>query len=94
MTKGWVDRVWNNGWAYGARKLPHQKALMIGLAANGAQGYRERGDEAAMRSQLLVGILNYCGIKNADLRLFYDALENDEIRGTHIEEARRLGRAF
>ena len=20
-TKGWIDRVWNNGWAYGGRKL-------------------------------------------------------------------------
>lgn len=94
MTKGWIDRVWNNGWAYGARKLPHQKALMIGVAANSAEGYRERGDLAAMRSQLLVGVLNYCGIMNADLRLFYDALETDEIRAGLIEEARRLGRDF
>jgi NAD(P)H dehydrogenase (quinone) len=27
-TKGWIDRVWNNGWAYGARKLPHKKARL------------------------------------------------------------------
>ena len=35
-TKGWIDRVWNNGWAYGARTLPHQKALLIGAASNDA----------------------------------------------------------
>ena len=33
MLKGWIDRVWNNGWAYGARKLPHRRALLIGTAA-------------------------------------------------------------
>jgi hypothetical protein len=33
MLKGWIDRVWNNGWAYGARKLPHRRALLIGTLA-------------------------------------------------------------
>src|SRR5262245_12803221 len=32
-TKGWIDRVWNNGWAYGDRKLKHRKALLLGTAA-------------------------------------------------------------
>ena len=29
-TKGWIDRVWSNGWAYGSRKLPHRSALSHG----------------------------------------------------------------
>lgn len=94
MTKGWIDRVWNNGWAYGARRLPHQKALMIGIAANSAEGYRKRGYDEAMRVQLVVGIMNYCGIENADLALLYDALETDQSREDLIAEARRLGREF
>jgi len=94
MTKGWIDRVWNNGWAYGARKLPQERALMIGVAANSEDGYRKRGYDEAMRVQLEVGILNYCGIENAALALLYDALETDEIRATLLEEARHLGRTF
>jgi len=36
MTKGWIDRVWNNGWAYGAAKLPHAGALLIGTGSSDA----------------------------------------------------------
>lgn len=94
MTKGWIDRVWNNGWAYGARKLSLEKAQLIGLAANSEDGYRKRGYAEAMRVQLLVGIMNYCGIENADLRLFYDAHEGVDIREDLIGRARQLGREF
>jgi NAD(P)H dehydrogenase (quinone) len=94
MTKGWIDRVWNNGWSYGARKLALDKALLIGVAANSEDGYRKRGYDEAMRVQLLVGIMNYCGIEKADLALLYDALETDQIREDMIAEARRLGRVF
>ena len=94
MTKGWIDRVWNNGWSYGARKLSHEKALVIGVAANSEEGYRKRGYEEAMRVQLLVGIMNYCGIENAELKLLYDVLETPEIRNAILDEARQLGRAF
>ena len=31
ILKGWIDRVWNRGWAYGPRKLGLRKGLMIGL---------------------------------------------------------------
>jgi putative NADPH-quinone reductase len=29
MLKGWIDRVWNNGWAYGDRKLSHRRAVLL-----------------------------------------------------------------
>lgn len=93
-TKGWIDRVWNNGWAYGARKLPHQKALMIGVGASSANGFRKRGYDEAMRVQLVVGIMNFCGIENADLKLMVDALDGDAERRARIAEARQLGREF
>ena len=52
MLKGWIDRVWNHGWAYGDRKLPHRKALFLGVAdsrqelLHGALG--DEGDRLAL----------------------------------------------
>jgi NAD(P)H dehydrogenase (quinone) len=90
-TKGWVDRVWNNGWAYGARKLPHKQALLVGTAAASAEAYAKRGFEQAMRTQLLTGMMAYCGIAESELCLLYGALGTEEVRGEHLKRARALG---
>lgn len=90
-TKGWIDRVWNNGWAYGARKLPHGKALLIGAASSGEAGYAKRGYDTAMRTQLLTGIVHYCGIPEAHLELLYDVEAGPEARAAHLARARHLG---
>lgn len=29
--KGWIDRVWNHGWAYGGRNYPHGTVLMVAI---------------------------------------------------------------
>ena len=93
-TKGWIDRVWNHGWAYGARKLPHTRALMIGTGSSTAEGFAKRGYDGAMRTQLVTGILNYCGIADAELRLLCDATGDAKVRTAHLAEARRFGCNF
>ncbi|MBL8710022.1 MAG: NAD(P)H oxidoreductase [Rhodospirillaceae bacterium] len=93
-TKGWIDRVWNNGWAYGERKLPHRKALLIGTASSDAAGYAKRGYDDAMRAQLLVGTMNYCGIADASLEFFFDVMESDAARAKLLARAKELGRTF
>ena len=94
MLKGWIDRVWNNGWAYGARKLPHRRALLVATAAGNAEDYRRRGYDRAMLTQIVTGIMNYCGIADAELRVLYDVTEDAERRRAHLQEARALGRSF
>ena len=94
MLKGWIDRVWNNGWAYGARKLPHRRALLIATAAGNAEDYQRRGYDRAMLTQIVTGIMNYCGIRDAELRLLYDVTEDAESRQAHLREARALGHSF
>jgi len=99
LLKGWIDRVWNNGWAYGARRLPHQRALLVGTAAGSAEDYRARGYDQAMLTQLVSGIMNYCGIPEADLRLLYDVTDSDlsggaERRRLQLKQVRTLGRSF
>ena len=93
-TKGWIDRVWNRGWAYDPSTLALRKVLMIGAGASGAAGFAKRGYEEAMRVQLVTGVLKYCGAPDADLRLLYDVLESEEVRRGCLAEARRLGREF
>jgi NAD(P)H dehydrogenase (quinone) len=90
-TKGWIDRVWNNGWAYGSRRLPHQRALLIGTASSSAEVYRKRSYDEAMKTQLLTGIMNYCGIPKADLVLLHDVTADPAVRQGHIEKVHRLG---
>lgn len=93
-TKGWIDRVWNNGWAYGARKLPHRRALLVGSAAGSAAGYAKDGYDQAMRSQILTGIMDYCGIPEAELHLLFGVLDDDETRRRHLATARQLGETY
>ena len=93
-TKGWIDRVWNNGWAYGARKLPHRKALLIGTASGDEAGYLKRRYDEAMRIQLVTGIMNYCGIADARLEFFYDVMRGTEHRADLFARAEELGRRF
>lgn len=93
-TKGWIDRVWNHGWAYGGRFLPHRKALLLGTASGDREGYRTRRYEEAMRIQLLTGTMAYCGIPESELHLFYDVMGSDAIRRGHLETARQLGKEF
>lgn len=94
-TKGWIDRVWNRGWAYGPRKLGLRKGLMIGLGASGPDQFAKRGYDQAMQTQLVTGILNYCGIEDGALELLLETTApDDQIRTALLERARELGRNF
>ncbi|TDQ83214.1 NAD(P)H dehydrogenase (quinone) [Dongia mobilis] len=93
-TKGWIDRVWNKDWAYDGAKLPHQKALLIGTAAGDEAGYLKRGYDEAMRTQLLVGVMNYCGIQDASLEFLFDVMQSPETRAILLARAEELGAAF
>lgn len=75
ILKGWIDRVWNHGFAYGGRTFPHRRVWMIGLAGTNEAAYRKRGYDDAMRVQLEVGILDYCGVQDCRLELLYGVTE-------------------
>ncbi|MGO4685602.1 NAD(P)H oxidoreductase [Hyphomicrobium sp. 2TAF46] len=94
LLKGWIDRVWNNGWAYGDRKYPHSRAWMLAIAGSSAEAYAKRGYDDAMRTQLEVGILGYCGIAETRLEILFDAIEGPPGPETILATARRLGSEF
>jgi hypothetical protein len=47
-----------------------------------------------MLTQIVTGIMNYCGIADAELRVLYDVTEDAQHRQAHLQEARALGRSF
>lgn len=93
-TKGWIDRVWNNGWAYDAGRINHRRALLIGTASGSAASYAKRGYDQAMRVQLLTGTMDYCGIPKSELHLLYDVMESDATRAKLLDEAEGLGKKY
>lgn len=93
-TKGWIDRVWNRGWAYGPRKLPLQKARMLALCSSDAGHYAKRGYDTAMRTQLVTGVMDYCGIADAGIEFLHGTLGDDAARAGLLQQARQLGAAF
>ena len=95
MLKGWIDRVWNNGWAYGDRDLTGKRGIALALAANDAESYAKRDYDRAIETEIRVGIFDYCGIGNAALHLLHDTTTGDPATGAAIvERARQIGREF
>ena len=92
MLKGWIDRVWNHGFAYGGATYPHRRAWMIGVAGATDDVYRKRGYDDAMRVQLEVGVLEYSGVVERRLEILYGAIEGHS--AAIIERAHTLGVEF
>lgn len=94
LLKGWIDRVWNHGWAYGhGARYPHDKVLMLAVAGSSAADYAKRGYDQAMVVQLETGILRYCGVPDARLQMLYDSFEASG-RAAMLQDAARLGADF
>lgn len=94
LLKGWIDRVWNHGWAYGNAKIPVRRGWMIGIAGGERKLFEKRGYDKAMVTSLDVGILDYCGIPERRLEVLYGALEGGDAVQTLLAEARRLAAEF
>lgn len=93
-TKGWIDRVWNHGWAYGDRKFPHRKAVLLAVCSSDAEQYAKRRYDDAMRTQLVTGIIDYCGIRDGALEYLHGSLASEEIRRGLLDRAAEIGRTF
>ena len=92
LLKGWIDRVWNLGFAYGGQNYPQRRVWMLGLAGTSAEAYAKRGYDAAMRTQLETGVLEYCGVPERRLEILYGTLEGGAAAA--LERAAALGREF
>jgi NAD(P)H dehydrogenase (quinone) len=97
LLKGWVDRVFSNGWAYdegpdikSVKRLRHLNVHLVGLGGASASTYERRGYRAAMKTQIDHGIFDYCGARVVTSELLLGSEAADV--ALHLEAARTIGR--
>jgi putative NADPH-quinone reductase len=73
VVKGWIDRVWNYGFAYGRSRprLAGKRMLWLGLAGGPDSDYAKAGLDSAMDVQLRFGVSEFCGIADSSVRLLH-----------------------
>jgi len=101
VLKGWIDRVFNLGWAYanesGVERGTLRDRPTVLLAVGGApeRTYRKYGYDQAMQVQMETGILGYCGLYDVETHLFYEVDGTaPEERGRYLARAREMGRGL
>lgn len=102
LLKGWIDRVFANGWAYddsaydeGAdtglvKKLGRLKVHLVAIGGASLGTYTRHGYLGAMRTQIDHGIFDYCGAQVAASELLIPSATEPAER--QLETARALGR--
>lgn len=100
MLKGWIDRIFTEGWAYRfspdnvAGLMTLRKVAMLGSAGSTASAYRRYGYQGAMQRAIDAGIFGYCGIKDVELHVFPQVDGSPERRPGYLERAREIGRGL
>ncbi|GAA4812967.1 NAD(P)H oxidoreductase [Streptomyces ziwulingensis] len=90
ILKGWIDRVWNYGFAYGRStpRLAGKRILWLGLAGATADDPVTEGMRTVLTS-LSEGIAHYCGLSHSTIGLLSDAdgrlLVGDAVAGAERE---------
>ena len=88
LLKGWIDRVFVNGWALevGAeggmkRNLRELTTHLVPVAGDDAGVYDRHGYEEALRTQIQHGIIDYCGSRRGVTAFVYESeQDNGEAR--------------
>ncbi|KAA0980521.1 NAD(P)H-dependent oxidoreductase [Pseudomonas sp. ANT_H12B] len=96
LLKGWIDRVFSNGWAFDfsadklEKKLGHLRVHLIGVGGADAATYARHGYAEAMKTQIDHGIFEYCGARVLTSQLLLESETQDP--AVHLEAARAIGR--
>jgi NAD(P)H dehydrogenase (quinone) len=97
LLKGWIDRVFTNGWAYDytaetglVKKLRHLRVHLIAIGGADMRTYARHGYFGAMKTQIDHGIFDYCGARVMTSELLLES----EAQGfhSHLNAARNIGR--
>ncbi len=80
LLKGWIDRVFVNGWAFdqpeGGPLTPKLQRLTIHLvpiAGGDADDYQRHGYGTSLSTQIEHGIVDFCGARRGSTRYLYDS---------------------
>jgi NAD(P)H dehydrogenase (quinone) len=97
LLKGWIDRVFSNGWAFedgpgGAnlvKKLGHLNVHLVAIAGSDSRSYIRHGYAQAMQKQIEHGIFDYCGAPVVQSRLLTESETGNA--SIIVEAARKIG---
>lgn len=96
LLKGWIDRVFTLGWAYGSdaggnptKKLARLRVHLVGIGGADLRTYERHGYPEAMRTQIDHGIFDYCGAKIAASELLL--IPEPGFPESHFDAARSIG---
>ncbi|MFE5488835.1 NAD(P)H oxidoreductase [Streptomyces virginiae] len=80
VLKGWIDRVWNYGFAYGRSKprLAGKRILWLALAGATSDDPVAESMQSALEANLSDGIAYYCGFSRSAVGLLLDAEERPQ----------------
>ncbi|GGT21908.1 MULTISPECIES: NAD(P)H oxidoreductase [Streptomyces] len=80
VLKGWIDRVWNYGFAYGRSKprLAGKRMLWLALAGATADDPVVESMQSSLEAGLSDGIAYYCGFSRSTVGLLLDAEERPQ----------------
>jgi NAD(P)H dehydrogenase (quinone) len=99
LLKGWIDRVFSNGWAYdeipGGRlekKLGRLPVHLVALGGADRGTYERHGYSGAMKTQIDHGIFDYCGARVVTSEVLLPPETQDP--GVHLDAARAIGRSL
>ncbi|MFD1702055.1 NAD(P)H-dependent oxidoreductase [Methylopila henanensis] len=97
--KGWIDRVFTNGWAYDEtpdgsliKMLGRLRAHLVGIGAADEGLYQRRGYADAIRTQIDKGIFDYAGATVASSDLLLPS--GEPFPASALARARAIGRAI
>ncbi|GGR66302.1 NAD(P)H oxidoreductase [Streptomyces roseolus] len=92
VLKGWIDRVWNYGFAYGRSKprLAGKRMLWLALMGGPEAEIERLGLSTALDVQLRLAVSRYCGIENASVEIVYGTELSGVPRARRPERVREL----
>ncbi|WP_349775054.1 NAD(P)H-dependent oxidoreductase [Curtobacterium sp. MCSS17_015] len=102
LMKGWIDRVFVNGWAFDIdpadgtrRNLGRLTVHLLPVAGDTAGTYERHGYEQALRTQIEHGIVDYCGAVRGVTAFVYESEQDDDAaRRALVDDAvQRIARA-
>lgn len=97
LMKGWIDRVFANGWAFDfglhtglTKKLRHLRVHLVAVAGADMRTYARHGYFGAMKTQIEHGIFDYCGATVVRSEILFES--ETQSPQAHLDAARAIGR--
>ncbi|MER8069783.1 NAD(P)H-dependent oxidoreductase [Streptomyces sp. NPDC094034] len=98
LLKGWIDRVFINGWAFdysaasGLRpKLQRLTTHLLPIAGDASGTFERHGYDRALRTQIEHGIVDYCGSRRGATAFIHESEQpSPEATAAGVERAVRI----